>query len=527
MATKIRLALTISGAVSLGAYEGGVLAALLTSIRPLCQGPDPIVRLDAIGGASAGSITGLIAARCLAEGMDPIQAMEQVWVKKDSLASMLIGLQDSPLSVKSLKELATNLLDPAKAKPAQGYQSVPIKLTMVLAALRGFDYRLNSGVDAQSYIDLLSRDVVHGQPLSDFLAPENASLVDAAIASGANAVGFPPKLLDRTADTDGYTARKISNLPPHAPLYYWYTDGGTIDNEPLGHTLDLVNELDQGAGEEVRRLHVLIHPHPTASAQGKAWADPDLQPTWVETLLRAENIQRTHTLYEDLRQVEKTNSRIKWADQLVGDVGPILERLPQGERDVLLKALQSVLGEINDDRATFATHGTGPSSSRTSPQADSPAATLEEVVHQIAGIAGKSAVDVEVISPLVLPESKNHSVEEMLAGDIFGHFGGFFDEGMRRSDFDLGYRSTQQWLSDGEYGHDALALHGLDPALARQAQATAQDAYMPSPDSWKKWGKTTILGASGHHPLAAAGLAGQFGRVLAQDAITNLWRRLG
>ena len=76
---KLRIALTISGAVSLGAYEAGVLAGLLSGILPLCEGEDPAIRLDAIGGASAGSMAGLLAARCLTAGYDPVYVMEQAW----------------------------------------------------------------------------------------------------------------------------------------------------------------------------------------------------------------------------------------------------------------------------------------------------------------------------------------------------------------------------------------------------------------------------------------------------------------
>jgi hypothetical protein len=53
---RLLIALTISGAVSLGAYEAGVLACLLSGIRPLCASEDPVIRIDAIGGASAGSM---------------------------------------------------------------------------------------------------------------------------------------------------------------------------------------------------------------------------------------------------------------------------------------------------------------------------------------------------------------------------------------------------------------------------------------------------------------------------------------
>jgi len=47
---KLRIGLTISGAVSLGAYEGGALAALLVAVQEM-QGA---VVVDAITGASAG-----------------------------------------------------------------------------------------------------------------------------------------------------------------------------------------------------------------------------------------------------------------------------------------------------------------------------------------------------------------------------------------------------------------------------------------------------------------------------------------
>jgi hypothetical protein len=51
---QIRIALTISGAVSLGAYEGGALAALVAAAQALSRDGEPPLRIDAIGGASAG-----------------------------------------------------------------------------------------------------------------------------------------------------------------------------------------------------------------------------------------------------------------------------------------------------------------------------------------------------------------------------------------------------------------------------------------------------------------------------------------
>ena len=47
---QLRIGLTISGAVSLGAYEGGALAALLIAVQDLCKADDPPIVIDAGSG---------------------------------------------------------------------------------------------------------------------------------------------------------------------------------------------------------------------------------------------------------------------------------------------------------------------------------------------------------------------------------------------------------------------------------------------------------------------------------------------
>ncbi len=63
-----RFGLCISGAVSLGAYEAGVIAQLYRDFHTVNQAMGGRARLviDAIAGASAGSVTGLILAQALA-----------------------------------------------------------------------------------------------------------------------------------------------------------------------------------------------------------------------------------------------------------------------------------------------------------------------------------------------------------------------------------------------------------------------------------------------------------------------------
>jgi hypothetical protein len=101
----------------------------------------------------------------------------------------------------------------------------------------------------------------------------------------------------------------------------------------------------------------------------------------------------------------------------------------------------------------------------------------------------------------------------MLSGEILGHFGGFFDETLRRNDFDLGYASTLQWLEAG--GLDGLGLTALQIETALDS---ARGAYLPG-DGWKQTGETTVGSLFRKHPWLAVRLALKIGRVLLHDLL--------
>ena len=66
-----RLAITISGAVSLGSYEAGVLYEICEALRQHNEDPETIanpadrIEIDVLTGASAGGMTAVIAAQSL------------------------------------------------------------------------------------------------------------------------------------------------------------------------------------------------------------------------------------------------------------------------------------------------------------------------------------------------------------------------------------------------------------------------------------------------------------------------------
>jgi predicted acylesterase/phospholipase RssA len=149
---QIRISLTISGAVSLGAYEGGALAALVQAVQALGRRGDSPVRIDAIGGASAGSITAVLTARCLLEGIDPVHVMAESWVRRDSLAAMRTRDAHAPLSIDTMRRAAVELLDPPPSFGGRPQQDSPIVIHMALGCLRGLTFTMgrldHRGVDS-------------------------------------------------------------------------------------------------------------------------------------------------------------------------------------------------------------------------------------------------------------------------------------------------------------------------------------------------------------------------------------------
>src|SRR5664279_3662571 len=122
---KLRLSLTIPGAVSLGAYEGGALAALLVTAQTL--GEDVLV-IDSIGAASAGSMTALMTAQVLLQGKDPVALMSAAWVDQATFSAMK-GTGDYPLSSDALTGIAEQVLSapaPTAKKRKVKPQTVPV-----------------------------------------------------------------------------------------------------------------------------------------------------------------------------------------------------------------------------------------------------------------------------------------------------------------------------------------------------------------------------------------------------------------
>ena len=480
--SELRIGLTISGAIALGAYEGGALAALLAATQAINEREQGVLRIDAIAGASAGSITGLLTTRTLLEGLDPIDVMYEAWVVQPDLKRLRGKKPNEPLSVDAVGEGAAQLLGADPAERPKRAQTSGVKLHMALACLRGLNYRIErlgtaAPLDATTYLDWGTIDFDPGDPREKYLSPEGydrpgeaqgSAPVEIALASGAHAAAFPPRKLLRERQEDAYRHAGITNFPDSDWL--WYTDGGTIDNEPLGRTLDLIAELD-GSDPYSNRLLLIITPDPKApiSESSSAWAEPDAPPEWVRTATRAAQILIAQSLYDDLRRVEKTNSRIEWTTELQATLGELLHDVPDA-REHLIATIASIERQKHQELKL--------EMSAAEPREDESIDELLGRAFDVAtGVSKKRPIAVESVSPLLLLADGEppKRVDDLLAGEFLGHFGGLLDRRLRHSDFALGYESMIRWM---EHPARGLAHFHVPPQHVAEAVAAARRAVV-------------------------------------------------
>lgn len=431
MTERLRVAVVLPGAVSLGAYEAGAVTGLVRAVR--ASGGRIVV--DTIVGASAGSVTGLLLAHALIAGPQSDADIAEFWVRQASIGELLksrrrSGQARGPLSTERLERWAERVLRAPAPAAAE-----PIAFVATLANLRGVRYGI-----AQARGRTVEADTFRDAKAFLLSTPEDClAAIPAAVASAAHAFAFPPILLHRSKD----------EYPPNVKLDedeaargFWYTDGGTVYNQPLGFALEAAFNpeelrLERPVSDDPR-LVLLVHPNP--SAPPHAWPPDQALPNFVRTGIRALNMSREQSMFDDLRRLEKTNNRIRARDALMRKLDALLDT-PAGAP--LAQAIRDLDSERRGRHQAIAAQVGAPPPDEPPPDVR---AELDAVLHEIAGTRGKRIADVHVVSPDLDP-LKRHPAE-LLAGERLGHFFGFALRGARESDFGLGFHHFRLWWSD-------------------------------------------------------------------------------
>ncbi|MEI7703762.1 MAG: patatin-like phospholipase family protein [Deltaproteobacteria bacterium] len=251
-ARAIPASLTVSGGVSLGAYEAGYLYYSLAAQR---VNPG-LSRLILGTGASAGSVNALLSlqASCAAPELEPRRSLfHRVWVPM-GLSQLFRPDSASPVAAFSQKnfqdvggmveqELAKGLpkdcdvvlgvvasrLSPRLLEAAGGRLKVPVTEEKFVVRIRG------RGSDRMPLItNYVDPDLAEEQVLLPEAADGSvpfAALLDAVIASTSFPVAFPPRPVAHcVVRTRGRTAPFCPEASATTTLF---VDGGVFDNSPL------------------------------------------------------------------------------------------------------------------------------------------------------------------------------------------------------------------------------------------------------------------------------------------------------
>ena len=475
-----RLAITIAGAVSLGSYEAGVLYEVLDAIHQHNCVPgtpdEERIEIDVLTGASAGAMTAAIVAQKMLYAADEFRdpydnPLYNVWVKQINLVELLNTTNGgSPESESPLRSIfSSNMVEriaagSLTARYASG--EVPprvthmaaaksISLGMTLTNLNGVDY----GYDMQpngKYIytqheDQLTRVVSVGGTDHREIWEE---IRDASVASGAYPLAFRAKELERKrAD---YTK---GNLEPWTddPSRFTYTDGGVLQNEPLGMAKKLVNAID-GHWNNESRFYLFVSPHGKSSRADSHFREVDAD--YFHMMKRLSKVLLGQSEFQDWITAVEMNEQIALMDARAAE---LVQGLSSGElksgslkrvADGLLKVLFQQPKRAGNGNRRVAKIGT-----------ESLSEARRRIEHQYKeeiALLGAGSYSADAFRDTVLAFETAANLgerdymriygiavsEELLAGAELSAFLGFFDQRYRDHDYDRGRMVARGVLTD-------------------------------------------------------------------------------
>jgi len=179
------------------------------------------------------------------------------------------------------------------------------------------------------------------------------------------------------------------------------TDGGLTDNLPLKPIMDFM---------KISNRVVMVIPHPDNTRNFVKFANahngfPPLSNTF-KIVMKLFNVAMYQSIYWDVKTFVKINKEVKKREILIKKMKDVYESF-KGEEKKVIEKYMNLIKEPSNEMFDF----------------------LKDE---------KVAVSLDIISP--------EKPEQYLSGEIINHFGGFFDNRMRKSDFYLGYKNGLTYL---------------------------------------------------------------------------------
>jgi predicted acylesterase/phospholipase RssA len=463
-----RLAITISGAVSLGSYEAGVMYEIVRALREHNENAqtteDQKIEIDVFTGASAGGMTAAIAAQKLLFEADAFRSESDnpffnPWVRDVDLLGLLqLSGDDNP--AKSI--FSTQFVETVSKKYLTNrYQSVPLpppvqhpaasrrlRIGLAISNLNGIDYNVipppgqpnAAGFLYTRFQDEFVRPLTPDATLEDRLDVWEP-IRQAAVACGAFPFAFRVQELQRTAGEYAPNAAF-----PNPDLRFAYTDGGVFQNEPLGLAKNFVDEIDGHQNTE-SRFYLFVSPHAKASVMNRTFT-ADGAKLWPAALQLIAGIFN-ESQYQDWARADEINAHIYlFNDRATGLQKALLKPGSIGVAELKQTAASLLKLLFPSDVNDALKNG---ERSRLKGQ-------FAREYNELKQAKGGDTADVWIDSILVLEKSANlGSRDEMtiytitatndtVAGELLYSFGGFFSEKIRQYDYDRGRLNARKFL---------------------------------------------------------------------------------
>jgi hypothetical protein len=481
-----KLAITISGAVSLGSYEAGVVYEVLDALAQHNQWadaknlPDERIEIDVLTGASAGGMTAaMIAQRLLYDGPSMSEAynnpLYNAWVSDVDITGLLARDQTEDVTHSLLSsDFIIKISDaylmgryknqpqpPPAAQPHAALSSdLELQLGLALSNLNGVDY-YRSTLSGGQFIytrheDQLVRTI-------DQAAGDRPALWDsiraAAVACGAFPVAFRVQDLVRNIVeyTSPWLVRSIWGGNPSTT--FTYTDGGVFQNEPLGMAKNLVEQVPGGRLNAADRGYLFIAPKQKNSDEVKNSPDPDTgfsaaTADYKELGFHLASSVVGQSEFQDWSVAEGYNDQLSLLNERASELqrlfltGTLTPAVTTPVSNVLLKALFA--GNNQTTPASLANLAAARIRLR------------QQYAIEYAQLSAQASVtdaDAWLDTVLVLElAARLHDKEEMLIYDFVAvpellasngllAFAGFFDVSYRKHDYDYGRSMGQQQLA--------------------------------------------------------------------------------
>lgn len=326
---EIRLAVVMTGGVSLAVWIGGVAAEIHRAVSgvglygALCRETRSDVVLDVITGASAGGVNGAFLATATAYELDEsnFDQLRNVWrvsggfenllrkPKEKNPPSLLQG--DAYFLGELMRELECWV---AMRKPGHAVADDALRLVMTTTTLRPDERRFRDDLGStivepvhRGQFEFTGRDFDANQ--GNQLA---AKLALAARASASFPGAFEPAFIPigTTLQRDG-----VPTLPDMAGVASfaesrWVVDGGVLVNKPVGPALEAIKS--RSASREVRRVMLYVNPDPGDAAPINDLGDRDgVMPTMASVVVKSLiSLPRTESVAADLASITSHNRRL-------------------------------------------------------------------------------------------------------------------------------------------------------------------------------------------------------------------------